>query len=62
MKNLLVLKTSLNAENSVSNALLADFVAYAKADNPDLTVITRDLNAEQVPLLNNETLAAIRGG
>ncbi|SUO97792.1 FMN-dependent NADH-azoreductase [Suttonella ornithocola] len=62
MKTLLVLKTSVNGEQSHSNALLDQAVADARQRFPELTVIERDLNAQSVPTLNSETVAAIRAG
>lgn len=62
MKKLLVLRTSLNGDKSFSNQLLDHLVAEARQRHPGLTVVERDLNADQVPMLNSQTVGAIRAG
>lgn len=62
MKNLLVLKTSINGAASHSNALLDSAISAAQTRHSELNIITRDLNENPVPLLNSETVAAVRAG
>lgn len=62
MQKLLVLRTSLNGAKSFSNQLLDHLVAEARQRHPGLTVVERDLNADQVPMLNSQTVGAIRAG
>ena len=62
MSTLLVLRTSLNGDNSFSNRLLDEFIAKTVAKWPHTRVVERDLNAEQIPMLNSRTVGAIRAG
>lgn len=60
MSNVLVLRTSVNGEKSFSNQLIDQFIAKTKAKWPEVNIVERDLDANPVPLLNSETVAAIR--
>ncbi|MBE2894898.1 FMN-dependent NADH-azoreductase [Pasteurellaceae bacterium NCTC 11878] len=62
MKNIVVLKTSVNGDQSISNQVVNAIVARSVAKYPDVKVIERDLNANPVPVLTSETVAAIRAG
>ena len=62
MKNLLVIRSSVNQEQSVSNQVLDTFVAQLRAKHPELNVVERDLAVNPVPALTTETVAAIRAG
>ena len=62
MNHLLVLRTSVNGANSYSNKLVDEFVARQRARWPGLKVTERDLNAQPVPPLNDQTVGAIRAG
>lgn len=62
MKHLLSLKTSVNAEHSITNQLVNVFEQQAKDNHEGLTITQRDLNANPIPLLNQELMAAIRAG
>ncbi len=62
MSTLLVLRTSLSGDNSFSNRLLDELIAKTLAKWPDTRVVERDLNTEQIPMLNSHTVGAIRAG
>ncbi len=62
MSTLLVLRTSINGAQSVSNQMLDELIAQARAKWPDTHVVARDLAANPVPMLTPETVAAIRAG
>ena len=59
MTDLLVIRSSANGANSVSNKLIDAFLSAAKAANPDLGVTERDLDADPVPHVRSATLAGI---
>ncbi len=58
MSTLLHIEVSPWAENSLSRAVSAEYVASWNAANPDGTVITRDLDKTPVPHLDVESLSA----
>ncbi|WP_037586502.1 FMN-dependent NADH-azoreductase [Stenoxybacter acetivorans] len=62
MSTLLVLRTSVNGDSSFSNQLLDEFIAKSQSKWLGAQVIERDLNAQQVPMLNSDTVGAIRVG
>lgn len=62
MSTLLVLRSSVNGKNSFSNRLLDEFINKTRARWPQVKVTERDLNAAVVPVLNDQTVTAIRNG
>jgi FMN-dependent NADH-azoreductase len=58
VSTLLHIEVSPWAENSLSRAVSAEYVASWNAANPDGTVITRDLDKTPVPHLDVESLSA----
>jgi FMN-dependent NADH-azoreductase len=58
VSTLLHIEVSPWAENSLSRAVSAEYVASWNATNPDGTVITRDLDKTPVPHLDVESLSA----
>lgn len=58
MSNLLAVTSSINADNSVSNALISDFIKQWKEGNPDTAVSRRDVAHEAVPHLDGATVGA----
>ncbi len=59
MPHLLVIRSSANGANSVSNKLIDGFLTAAKAVNPATTVTDRDLDANPVPHIQSTSLAGI---
>lgn len=59
MSNLLVVRSSANGANSVSNKLIDAFLGAARSANPALQVTDRDLDADPVPHVRSVTLAGI---
>jgi len=59
MTHLLVVRSSANGANSVSNKLIDTFLDAAKAASPSIDVTERDLNADPVPHVRSTTLAGI---
>lgn len=59
MSNLLVVRSSANGANSVSNKLIDAFLGAARSANPALQVTDRDLDADPVPHVRSATLAGI---
>ncbi|MGE4431647.1 MAG: FMN-dependent NADH-azoreductase [Sphingobium sp.] len=59
MSNLLVIRSSANGANSVSNKLIDAFLGAARSANPALAVTDRDLDADPVPHVRSSTLAGI---
>jgi len=57
MRNILFIKSSLNAEQGNSNQLASELLAQLIAKTP-ATVIERDLNKEQLPHLSQQEMAA----
>ncbi|MFC0309353.1 FMN-dependent NADH-azoreductase [Gallibacterium trehalosifermentans] len=62
MSNVFVLRTSVNGQNSFSNQLIDQFIAKTKAKWSEVQIVERDLEVNPVPLLNSETVAALRAG
>lgn len=62
MKNLLVLRSSVNADNSISNQMADAFVDKIRRQFPSVNVVERDLVSDPVPTLTAETVSAIRAG
>ena len=62
MNNILVIRSSVNGENSVSNQMLNAFLTQLRAKHPTLNVIERDLAQHPIPALTPETVGAIRAG
>lgn len=62
MKNLLVIRSSVNGENSISNQMLNAFIAQLRAKHPELNVTERNLAEQPVPMITPETVGAIRAG
>ena len=61
MKNILVVTSSAQGENSVSTRLADYFVARLQVPAPGVRMARRDLGAEPVPHLIPATIAGIRG-
>lgn len=59
MSHLLVVRSSANGANSVSNRLIDAFLGAAKAADPSIEVTDRDLDADPVPHVRSATLAGI---
>lgn len=59
--NILVVSSSANGDASVSNGLVARFVDSVRESNPAAHVVLRDVGANPLPHLTNETVAAIKG-
>jgi len=59
MSHLLVVRSSANGANSVSNTLIDGFLAAARAADPAIEVTERNLDAEPVPHVQSATLAGI---
>lgn len=62
MSNVLVLRTSVNGDNSFSNKIIDQFIAKTRAKWPEVQIVERDLDANPVPLLTSKTVAGIRAG
>ena len=62
MNNILVIRSSVNGENSVSNQMLDAFLTQLRAKHPNLNVLERDLAQSPIPALTPETVSAIRAG
>ena len=59
MSHLLVVRSSANGGNSVSNRLIDGFLGAVKAADPSIEVTDRDLDADPVPHVRSATLAGI---
>ena len=62
MKNILVIRSSVNGSSSVSNQMLDAFLTQLRAKYPNLNVVERDLAQQPIPALTPETVSAIRAG
>lgn len=62
MKNLLVIRSSVNGANSISNQMLNVFITQLRAKYPELNVTERNLAEQPVPMITPETVGAIRAG
>lgn len=62
MKNILVIRSSINGSSSVSNQMLDAFLTQLRAKYPNLNVVERDLAQQPIPALTPETVSAIRAG
>lgn len=62
MKNLLVIRSSVNGANSISNQMLNVFITQLRAKHPELNVTERNLAEQPVPMITPETVGAIRAG
>jgi FMN-dependent NADH-azoreductase len=60
MKNVLIVTSSAQGEQSVSNRLAAAFESELRAADPEVQVVRRDVGAEPIPHLTAETVAGIR--
>lgn len=60
MTKVLVLKSAVTGEASVSNKLVGEFVQRLEERDPSAKIVTRDLGANPVPHLLPETVAGIR--
>lgn len=58
MSTILALTSSALGSNSVSNQLVNDVLGHLQAEAPDASVIHRDLDADPVPHLVSDTVAA----
>jgi len=61
MSTVLVVTSSVLAENSVSSDLVKDVVEGLRKRDPGMKVVTRDLGANPVPHLTTDAATAIRG-
>ena len=59
--NILVVSSSANGDASVSNGLVGRFVDSVRETNPAAHVVLRDVGANPLPHLTQETVAAIKG-
>lgn len=63
MGNILVIKSSVNGDASVSNKLIDNLVARLTAERPEFAVVEHDLDRNPIAHLRSDTLAGIgRGG
>ena len=62
MKTVLVLTSSALGPASVSTGLAREALAHLMAQDPTLTVTTRDIGANPVPHLTQDASTAARGG
>lgn len=62
MKNILVVRSSVNDSQSISNQMVNEFINQLQAKHPTLTMMERDLNKNPVPMLTATTTSAIRAG
>ncbi|WP_340620449.1 FMN-dependent NADH-azoreductase [Xenorhabdus siamensis] len=60
MSNVLVLKSSIMAQNSQSNKMADSFIETWQANHPNSHISTRDLAANPVPVLDGELIGALR--
>ena len=60
MKNIVVVRSSVNGEKSVSNQMIDAFLAKVRAKFPDVEVLEHDLGKHAIPALTPETVAAVR--
>ena len=61
MANVLVLKSSINGETSLTNQLINEFLAARQAAGHDDRLIEHDLSAMALPTLDRPLFAALRG-
>lgn len=61
MSNVLVVNSSAAGEASVSRALVSRIVEGLRGQNPQLTIVERDVGAEPTPHLDGEALAGFFG-
>jgi FMN-dependent NADH-azoreductase len=62
MTKVLILDSAATGEASVSRKLTRELVRALKARNPAVQLVHRDIGAEPIPHLTEETVGAIRGG
>ena len=60
MKNVLIVTSSAQAGDSVSNRLARDFEARLRAAHPESVIVRRDVGAQPIPHLTAATVAGIR--
>ena len=60
MKNVLIVTSSAQAGDSVSNRLAHDLEGRLRAARPDIEIVRRDVGADPIPHLTAATVAAIR--
>ncbi len=61
MANVLVLKSSINGETSLTNQLINEFLAARQAAGHGDRLIEHDLSAMALPTLDRPLFAALRG-
>lgn len=61
MKNILVLNSSVMADDSVSKVLVEEAVAELLEKNPGAQVVRHDLGEQPIPHLDSATVAGVRG-
>ncbi len=62
MANVLVLKSSINGETSLTNQLINEFLAARQAAGHGDRLTEHDLSAMALPTLDRPLFAALRGG
>jgi FMN-dependent NADH-azoreductase len=62
MTKVLILDSAATGEASVSRRLTRELAGALKARNPSVQIVHRDIGADPVPHLTEETVGAIRGG
>lgn len=60
MSKVLIVTSSAQAGDSISNRIAAGFERRLRQDNPRIEIVRRDVGANPVPHLTAETVAAIR--
>ena len=62
MNTILVIRSSVNGNGSVSNQMLDALLTQLRAKHPNLNVVERDLAQQPIPALTPEPVSAIRAG
>jgi FMN-dependent NADH-azoreductase len=62
MKNVLILKSSINGDASLTNQLIDEFKSQRQQAGHDERIIERDLTTLALPKLSHSLFAAMRGG
>lgn len=62
MQNLLLIRSSVNGSNSISNQFADELVVSLQNQFPNLTVLERDLDKAPIPVLSSATISAIVAG
>lgn len=62
MTKVLILDSAATGEASVSRRLTRELATALKARNPSVQIVNRDIGADPIPHLVEETVGAVRGG